>query len=103
MIDDRFAPEAFARAAENVDALTELQDLLQGEIESLVMPAVAEAVDQIVQQLNGVGHGLILEADRTDGTAVCYAQGSRLGPDLRLWLCFDGTATVGYAGIKTPR
>jgi hypothetical protein len=88
MLDDRFAPDAFAAEATAAERAEELQ----AEVTRLLAPAIEAAMRDVVGQLNALGHRLVdeqLEAPEE----TCYETAEGHAP--YLYLCHDSIVSAG--------
>ena len=94
MIDGRFSRKAFEES-EDAEGLAAT---LSEEIALAIRPAVQEAMDAVIQQLNGLGHDLIDER-LSDPNEVCYDTPE--GAAVRLYVCHDTTVSAGTQRNRT--
>ena len=90
---NRFSPEAFETSTDRKSLIADLQR----EVERLLAPKIAEAMEEVVAQLNAAGHKLVMEPSE-EASGVCF-ETAEDAPGRYLYLCHDSTVSAGW---RTP-
>ncbi len=103
MIDNRFSSKAFEQAGINSAEAADIARALASEIESILSVLVENKLEDVVSQLNAMGHNLHRD-DKADDN-LSFRDDEMLANDdyqCKLRVAVDVVASTGYAHLFAP-
>ena len=100
MIDKRFSSQEFvSKGLDSVES-AELSAILAQEIQQELYEGIRIKLDEIVQQLNNMGHNLKSEYPPTPGDISFRDEWTdSSGYHCKLRICFDSVISTGYSHL----